>query len=226
MHKVALSLVVIAASGAYVWDQSRQQQAAPIDAMLASTAAPPAAAAPLRVPAVGEAVEPKGATATDCAPATPTTSPAQALAAAPTVAPETVPAEALAAAPAPTETAPAQAPAAVLPRARPKVTTAAMTTVGGQGMADGSFTGPTTDAYYGPMQFEAVVKGGRLLKLRALQYPSDRRTSIAINRQALPMLANEAIVAQSADVDIVTGATLTSRAFIRSLAGALAQASQ
>ena len=63
-----------------------------------------------------------------------------------------------------------------------------------------------------------------MTSLKLLQWPNDRRTSIRINRRALPMLREEAISAQSAHVDIVSGATLTSRAFIRSLGGALAKA--
>ena len=51
-----------------------------------------------------------------------------------------------------------------------------------------------------------------------------RGTSIAINSQALPMLRNEVIAAQSANVDIISGATLSSDAFIRSLNGALSKA--
>ncbi|QND64607.1 FMN-binding protein [Mesorhizobium loti] len=91
--------------------------------------------------------------------------------------------------------------------------------------ADGTFTGPVTDAYYGLIQIQASIQGGRLISLKVLKYPSDRRTSININRQALPMLRDEAITAQSANVDIISGATLTSRAFRQSLAGALKQAS-
>ena len=55
--------------------------------------------------------------------------------------------------------------------------------------------------------------------------PSDRRTSVMINRQALPMLRDEVVQAQSANVDVISGATLTSEAFIRSIGGALQQAS-
>ncbi len=89
---------------------------------------------------------------------------------------------------------------------------------------DGSFTGPVVDAYYGLMQIEAIIKGGRLTAIRVLQYPNDRRTSVFINRQALPMLRDEVISAQSANVDIVSGATLSSEAFIRSLGAAMSQA--
>jgi uncharacterized protein with FMN-binding domain len=89
---------------------------------------------------------------------------------------------------------------------------------------DGVYTGPVTDAYYGPIQIQAVVQDGRLSGIRVLRYPSDRRTSVAINRQALPMLRDEVVSAQSAKVDIISGATLTSEAFVRSLEKALRQA--
>lgn len=89
---------------------------------------------------------------------------------------------------------------------------------------DGEFTGPAANAYWGVVQIQAIVQGGRVARLKVLQYPSDRQTSIAINRQALPMLRDEVIAAQSANVDIISGATLTSAAFIKSLGKALEQA--
>ena len=89
---------------------------------------------------------------------------------------------------------------------------------------DGEFTGPAINAYYGVVQIQAIVQGGRVARLKVLQYPSDRQTSVAINRQALPMLRDEVIAAQSANVDIISGATLTSAAFIKSLGKALEQA--
>ncbi len=92
------------------------------------------------------------------------------------------------------------------------------------GYTDGTYTGPVANAYYGQMQIQAVVSGGKLTGIRVLQYPNDRNTSIAINSQALPMLRNEVISAQSANVDIISGATLSSVAFIRSLGGALSKA--
>jgi uncharacterized protein with FMN-binding domain len=89
---------------------------------------------------------------------------------------------------------------------------------------DGAYTGPVVDAYYGLMQIQAIIKGGKLSAIKVLQYPNDRRTSIFINRQALPMLRDEVINAQSANVDIVSGATLSSEAFIQSLGAAMNQA--
>ncbi len=104
--------------------------------------------------------------------------------------------------------------------ATPAVRIASATT----GLNDGTYAGPVVNAYYGLMQIEAVVSNGRLSTIHVLQYPNDRRTSIFINRQALPMLRDEVISAQSARVDIVSGATLSSRAFIQSLGAALNKA--
>jgi uncharacterized protein with FMN-binding domain len=117
-----------------------------------------------------------------------------------------------------------QAPARVI-KAGMKSSVASGAKPAAHGYADGTYTGPVTDAYYGLIQMQALIRGGRLTALKVLRYPSDRRTSIYINRQALPMLRDEAISAQSADVDIISGATLTSRAFIESLGGALKKAS-
>ena len=89
---------------------------------------------------------------------------------------------------------------------------------------DGVYVGPTTDAYYGPMQVQVTVKGGRIVALDALQYPSHRSTSRSINAQALPILEQELIAAQSTRVYAVSGATLTSRAYLQSVAAALRQA--
>ena len=118
-----------------------------------------------------------------------------------------------------------------LPRPRPEyrltrasATRVAVTVSAAAGLTDGTYTGPTVNAYYGEVQVQAIVQGGRLAAIKVLRYPSDRRTSLFINRQALPRLRDEVIRAQSAHVDIVSGATLTSRAFIKSLDAALKQA--
>ncbi len=109
----------------------------------------------------------------------------------------------------------------------PLVAHFALETPPAQGSAqykDGAYTGPVVDAYYGLMQIQAIIKGGRLSSIRILKYPNDRRTSIFINRQALPMLRDEVIRAQSAQVNIISGATLSSEAFIQSLGAAMSQA--
>ncbi len=89
---------------------------------------------------------------------------------------------------------------------------------------NGSYTGDVTDAYYGLVQVRADIQGGRLISIAILQQPNDRRNSIEINNYAMPILVQEAIQAQSAQVDIVSGATASSEAFTQSLDSALAQA--
>lgn len=89
----------------------------------------------------------------------------------------------------------------------------------------GIYKGKSIDAYYGNVQVEATIKNGKISEVRFLEYPTDRRTSERINTQAMPHLIQEALQAQTYQVDIVAGATQTSKAFIESLKSALSQAS-
>ena len=89
---------------------------------------------------------------------------------------------------------------------------------------DGTYTGTVADAFYGYIQVEVFIRGGKLADVQFLQYPNDRRTSQEINSQAMPILRSEALQAQHATVDTVSGATDTSAAFIESLSAALLQA--
>ncbi|MFI5260655.1 MAG: FMN-binding protein [Candidatus Paceibacteria bacterium] len=89
---------------------------------------------------------------------------------------------------------------------------------------DGSYTGSAADAYYGTVQVKAIVQNGRITDVQFLQYPNDRSNSRYINSQAMPLLTQEAIQVQSAQVDGVSGATFTSQAFQQSLASALVKA--
>jgi uncharacterized protein with FMN-binding domain len=86
---------------------------------------------------------------------------------------------------------------------------------------DGTYTGPTVDAYYGLVEVQVTVQSGKIANVQFLQYPKDRRTSVEINSQAMPWLQQEAIQAQSANVNIISGATFTSEGFAMSLDAAL-----
>lgn len=90
---------------------------------------------------------------------------------------------------------------------------------------DGSYTGSAADAYFGNVQVKATISGGTIADISFLQYPNDRHTSVSINQNAMPILVKEAVKSQSANVDIVSGATQTSQGFIQSLQNALSQAS-
>ena len=89
---------------------------------------------------------------------------------------------------------------------------------------NGTYTGSVEDAYYGNIQVQAVISGGKITDVVFLQYPNDNGTSIYINSQAMPLLKQEAIAAQSAQVDGISGASSTSPAFTASLSNALNQA--
>lgn len=89
---------------------------------------------------------------------------------------------------------------------------------------DGSYTGQSADAFYGYIRVKVVISGGKITDVVFLDHPSDRQTSVEINSQAMPILKQQAIAAQSANVDGVSGATDTSMAFIQSLTDALSQA--
>jgi uncharacterized protein with FMN-binding domain len=94
----------------------------------------------------------------------------------------------------------------------------------GTGYRDGSYTGSSENAYYGRVQVRVTIASQKIVGVTVLDYPQDRRTSRYINSQALPVLKREVIAADSANVDTVSGATLTSEAYIRSLTKALNQA--
>jgi uncharacterized protein with FMN-binding domain len=103
-------------------------------------------------------------------------------------------------------------------------TTSASGASGSGSYKDGSYIGSVADATWGNVQIKAVIQHGKITSVQFLQYPNDRNRSIMINSYADPQLSNEAIQAQSANVDIVTGATDSSQAFIQSLSNALSQA--
>ena len=100
--------------------------------------------------------------------------------------------------------------------AQPKATqapTASSTTV----------DGATVQTRYGPVQVEVTVEGGRITDVTALQLPSGDRHSAGISQAVEPMLRDEVLQAQSADIDLVSGATYTSTGYARSLQSALDQ---
>jgi uncharacterized protein with FMN-binding domain len=89
---------------------------------------------------------------------------------------------------------------------------------------DGRYVGTSVNVFYGNVQVAAIISGGRISDVQFLDYPKDRETSIQKSNMAMPILKSEAITAQSANVDAVSGATATSGGFVESLSNALVQA--
>jgi uncharacterized protein with FMN-binding domain len=92
------------------------------------------------------------------------------------------------------------------------------------GYKDGTYTGSEVDVRWGLVQVQTTIQGGQIANVHVTEYPNERRTSARINSIAVPELQQEAIQAQSANVNIITGATLTSEGFQMSLQDALSQA--
>jgi len=85
-------------------------------------------------------------------------------------------------------------------------------------------TGPSVDTRWGPVQVQVTISGGKVTAITVPVYPDGNRKDQEINARALPILVREALDAQKADVDMVSGATVTSEGYVESLQGALDQA--
>ncbi|WP_243063978.1 FMN-binding protein [Humibacter sp. RRB41] len=88
-------------------------------------------------------------------------------------------------------------------------------------LKDGSFTGQAVDTRYGPVQVRITVSGGKITKVSVPQYPTQSFRDQQINQQAVPTLVSETLSAQSAKIDMVSGATYTSDGYLQSLQSAL-----
>jgi len=83
--------------------------------------------------------------------------------------------------------------------------------------------GPSVDMQWGPIQVTVKVKGKKILAVSAT-YPTERPRSQFINSQAIPWLRQEVLQVQSAQIQLIGGATMTSEAYAMSLQAALDKA--
>jgi len=80
------------------------------------------------------------------------------------------------------------------------------------------------DTRWGPVQVQITVANGTITDVTVPVYPTNNHRDIEINDQALPILIRETTRAQSAEIDLVSGATVTSQGYIESLQEAIDQA--
>jgi uncharacterized protein with FMN-binding domain len=85
-------------------------------------------------------------------------------------------------------------------------------------------TGTAASTRYGPVQVKVTVSNGKVTSVQAVEYPTDRPKDVQINSYAIPLLDKEAVAANSAKIDSISGATYTSTGFKTSLQSALNQA--
>lgn len=89
--------------------------------------------------------------------------------------------------------------------------------------ADGTFTGDLVSTRYGPVQVQITVQGGAIVDVRAVALPTGGHSG-QISSIVEGLLRSEALAAQSASIDGISGATYTSRAYATSLQSAIDQA--
>jgi uncharacterized protein with FMN-binding domain len=85
-------------------------------------------------------------------------------------------------------------------------------------------TGPVVTTRFGDVQVAVTVSGRKVTDVKAPALPYDRARSASISQYVAPVLRDEALAAQSAQIDTISGATYTSDAYAQSLQAALAQA--
>ncbi len=107
-------------------------------------------------------------------------------------------------------------------------TTAASSAVAGADPAaaggTSTVTGSVASTQWGPVQVRLTMDGDAIAGVDVVQYPSGNPRDSEINSYALPILIQETVDAQSADIDMVSGATVTSDGYLQSLQSALDQA--
>jgi uncharacterized protein with FMN-binding domain len=92
------------------------------------------------------------------------------------------------------------------------------------GQATGTYTGAVEQTPYGPVQVAVTLSHGKLTSVKALQTPSTASRSQALADYAVPTLTREALGAQSARIQAVSGASYTSEGYMQSLQSALDKA--
>lgn len=109
--------------------------------------------------------------------------------------------------------APAQPAVAPSPSPSPEPAVAAVRTA----------TGDAVPTPYGPVQVKVNVQGDQVTDVQVLQVPWSNGRDQQINGRAVPILIEETTAAGNAQIDMVSGATYTSRGYLDSLQSALDQ---
>ena len=94
------------------------------------------------------------------------------------------------------------------------------TTGGSTSTASGTYSGPVASNQYGDVQVQVTITNGKITDIQALSLPTGGHSG-RISDYAAPILRSQALAAQSASIDGVSGATYTSNGYAQSLQGAL-----
>lgn len=111
---------------------------------------------------------------------------------------------------------------ATTPSTRPESTNVSSpTTTEPSSGSETKLDGPDVPNRFGDVQVQVVVRGRRIVDVVPIQLPNDRPRSAYISEQAAPMLRQEVLDAQSANIDFISGATYTSESYAQSVQAAL-----
>jgi uncharacterized protein with FMN-binding domain len=94
-------------------------------------------------------------------------------------------------------------------------------TTGASAKAVGTYAGSVVQTRFGSVQVQITVQAGKITDVTALQLTDAERKSVQISNRAAPLLRDEVLQSQSADVQTISGATVTSDAYLNSLQAAL-----
>lgn len=118
----------------------------------------------------------------------------------------------------PTTSAPTNTPT---PATSPTTTSTNSISPSNNGLKSGSYTGAVVNSSFGKIQVAITVSGGIITDVKNIQMPGEDQRSAQISSTAGPQLQSQAIAAQSANIDGVSGATYTSQGYAESLQSAI-----
>ncbi|RKR75373.1 uncharacterized protein with FMN-binding domain [Frondihabitans australicus] len=108
--------------------------------------------------------------------------------------------------------------------AAPSPSSSASSGTSSKSSVSGTYEGTTAETQFGPVQVEIVVQAGTITDVKALQLTDQGGRSVEISAYAAPILRQEALKAQSANIQSVSGATYTSEGYVTSLQAAIDKA--
>ncbi|MEK1445042.1 FMN-binding protein [Limosilactobacillus fermentum] len=123
------------------------------------------------------------------------------------------------------EAAQSQATAASDTESESSTTTSSSTSSSNSTMKDGTYTGKSTSTEWGDVQVKITVASGKITQITVLKYPTGGKSD-EINSRSLPTYKQEALAAQSANINQVSGATETYKGFTGSLQSTINQAEE
>jgi len=110
------------------------------------------------------------------------------------------------------------------PTASPSATPPPSPTPSTPPTVNGTFTGADAANFFGDVIVRVVISNGHITDVQAVKLPTDRAYSAYVSQVAGPLLRTEALQAQSANINVISGATYTSQSYAQSLESALQQA--